>query len=248
MPLPLHVTSAPREGARPVIALHGLASDGATDWAGWSDALSEAGFSPYIVDLPGHGASVPVDGADQVRADRIIAAVSELADRAARETGVERVDVIGYSLGARLAWDVPRANPRVRRLALGGLSPAEPFGALDLDALRRVAVDGAEAPDELTGMIAGMISGPGHDAASLVNVVSGLAAVPFDPATPPQVPTLLVAGDSDPMSQGADAVADTLPQGRFEQVPGDHLGALAGEDFRRLVLDFLTADAPSTAA
>lgn len=242
MPLPLHVTSHPREGARPVIALHGLASNGATDWAGWADTLTDAGLSPYIVDLPGHGASVPIESADQARADRIIAAVAELADRAAHETGVDQVDVIGYSLGARLAWDVPGASSRVRRLALGGLSPAEPFGALDLDALRRVAVDGDEAPDELTAMIAGMISGPGSDAASLVNVVAGLAAVPFDPTAAPQVPTLLVAGDSDPMSQGADAVAEALPQGQFERVPGDHLGALASADFRRLVLDFLRAD------
>jgi pimeloyl-ACP methyl ester carboxylesterase len=60
-------------------------------------------------------------------------------------TGGE-IDVVGYSLGARLAWALA-GHPAVavRRLVLGGLSPMEPFAMVDLPAAR-TALAGGPAP------------------------------------------------------------------------------------------------------
>ena len=46
--------------------------------------------------------------------------------------GQELADVIGYSLGARLAWS-PAATGRVGRLVLGGLSPTDPIAGVDIE-------------------------------------------------------------------------------------------------------------------
>ncbi|HWG98964.1 MAG TPA: hydrolase, partial [Pilimelia sp.] len=74
----------------------------------------------------------------------------------------------------------------------------------------------------------------------LLFLVEGLARQPFDPAaTPPVVPTLLVGGQDDPMARGIDAVAAHVPDARVLRVPGDHVTALHGEDFRAAAFDFL---------
>jgi pimeloyl-ACP methyl ester carboxylesterase len=128
-------------------------------------------------------------------------------------------------------------------LVLGGLSPSEPFAAVDVAAARASIAGGPPAADPVTGMIAAMVSAPGQDAASLLNVVEGLAQEPFDPpAKPPTVPTLFLAGQDDPMSQGIEQIAGLVPDARVQRVPGDHLGALASEEFRAAALDFLGLD------
>jgi hypothetical protein len=107
----------------------------------------------------------------------------------------------------------------------------EPFAALDFAQVDAFVASGAAPTDGLTGMLMGMISAPGTDAAALALVMRGLAAEPFDPTTPPTVPTLFVAGDADPMTAGVP-----WPVTR---VPGDHVGALRSPEFRAAALAFL---------
>ncbi|MCP3426112.1 hydrolase [Rothia sp. AR01] len=151
-------------------------------------------------------------------------------------------DVIAYSLGARLAWELPGATPRVRRMVLGGISPREPFGAIDAAALREVLA-GGEPADPLTGQIGAMIAAPGRDTESLIEVIRGLAAEPFDPReAAPRIPVLLVAGRDDVVAQGIEELAGLLPHGELQRVPGDHRVALTGPELRDAALDFLGRD------
>lgn len=239
---PLPVDRTPPVGevtGPPVVLVHGFASTGTADWPAprWAQPLAAAGRETLVVHLPGHGAGPAVTSADEVTTGRVL---ERLAETVRTATGDE-VDVVGYSLGARLAWDLVAGCPLpVRRLVLGGLSPMEPFGAVDLAAARAFVAGGPRPADPITGIIAGMASAPGQDAASLLCLVEGLAREPFDPAAkPPTVPTLFVAGDADPMAQGIDQVAERVTGARVVRVPGDHLGALAGNEFRTAVLDFL---------
>ncbi|MDA3645232.1 alpha/beta fold hydrolase [Saccharopolyspora indica] len=222
-----------------VVLIHGFASSGAQDWpvGRWARPLASAGRETLVVDLPGHGASPRVGSAAEGTTGKVLDKLAE----ALQTAGTDTVDVIGYSLGARLAWDlVAVSRVPVRRLVLGGLSPVEPFGAVDVAAARAAARGGDRPADQLTGMVLGMVTAPGRDAESLLSLVEGLAREPFDPAAaPPGVPALLVGGADDPMSQGVNGLAHHLPRGEVLRVPGDHHGALTGDEFRAAAVEFL---------
>jgi len=216
---------------RPVVFLHGLASRGAKDWpdAEWGGAFGDR--PRLVVDLPAHGSS-PALGT---------APTSVVLDALAEAVGSAEVDLVGYSLGARLAWDLAkRPGVSVRRLVLGGLSAGEPFSLVDLEAAR-TAIGGGPAPmDPLTGMIVQMASLPGNRAGDLIDLVEGLAAEPFDPrADGLGLPVLLLGGTDDAMATGIDELARVLPIAHAQRVPGDHLAALHTAEFRAAVQDFL---------
>lgn len=216
---------------RPVVFLHGLASRGAQDWpeADWTDVFE--GRPRFVVDLPAHGDS-PALGT---------APTAAVLDALAASIGAEEVDVVAYSLGSRLAWDLV-AHPAVsvRRLVLGGLSAGEPFAAVDLDAARSAITGGPVPSDPLTAMIVHMISLPGNRPAALADLIEGLAAQPFAPgAGGPRMPVLLLGGVDDAMAAGIDGLAALLPDARTRRVPGDHLAALHAAEFRAAVRDFL---------
>ncbi|NRQ36373.1 alpha/beta fold hydrolase [Nonomuraea sp. NN258] len=217
----------------PVLLLHGFASDGRQDWVetGIAEELAAAGRTVIVPDLPGHGDSPPPAGPGSATAPAIAAALLALVDGGA-------FDVVGYSLGARLAWELPELDAsRVRRVVLGGLSPFEPFAAVDVAALRE-AVTGAAAPgDPLVGMLAGMIGHAAHGsperAAGLVTCVAGLRSTPFEPKKwAGDSPPLFVAGADDQMTSGIEAVVALAPGARLARVPGDHRLALTGAEFR----------------
>ncbi|UOE44380.1 alpha/beta fold hydrolase [Agromyces larvae] len=227
--------------APPVVLLHGFASSAETDFGatGLAAAIAAAGRTAIAVDLPGHGRNEPIADASAATTSSVVAAIAAAVADAAPEASV--VDVLGYSLGARLAWELPDATGgRVRRLVLGGISPFEPFAAIDPAELDAV-LGGAEASNPLTGMMAGMIQAPGLDTASLAKLIVGLASQPFDPAAgAPRVPALFLAGTEDPMSQGVEALVSAVDGARLERVPGDHHGALASPEFRAAALAFLS--------
>ena len=245
MTLAAHHFPAPHDtpDAPPVVLLHGFASSAEADFLtpGWADALGAAGRAVIAIDLPGHGASPALTGAADARTGAVLDAISDAIGAALGAAGEPKgaVDVIGYSLGGRLAWDLPARGPRIRRMVLGGVSPAEPFAAIDPAELA-AALGGAAASHPLIGMMAGMISAPGQDTASLARLIAGLGAEPFAPTQhAPAIPTLLVAGGADPMAAGAEALLDALPQGAMTTVPGDHRGALDSPEFRSAAIEFL---------
>lgn len=230
----LFVSHRPGTG-RPIVFLHGLASSGSRDWpeSAWRNVVD--GRPSIVIDLPAHGDS-PAAGV--LTTSRLLDALASAIIGAA---GTGEVDVVGYSLGARLAWDLAgHPSLRVRRLALGGLAADEPFAFVDLDAARSALLGGAAPSDPLTGMIAHMATLPGNDALGILDLIEGLAAEPFRPADrAPEQPALLLGGEADEMAAGIDDLARLLPQGSASCVPGDHLGALQSPEFRAAVGAFL---------
>ncbi|MCT1476577.1 alpha/beta fold hydrolase [Microbacterium sp. p3-SID336] len=227
---PLSLTRTPGSG-RPVVFLHGLASSGVQDWpdAEWATALD--GRPRLVLDLPAHGDS-PALGT---------APTAAVLDALAATIGDEEVDLVGYSLGARLAWDLAQhRGVSVRRLVLGGLSAGEPFALVDLTAARAAVAGGPAPTDPLTGMIVQMAAMPGNRPVELLDLIEGLAAEPFAPeAGVPSQPVLLIGGADDAMAAGIDGLAALLPHARVHRVPGDHLAALHDPAFRTAARDFL---------
>jgi pimeloyl-ACP methyl ester carboxylesterase len=219
-------------GRRPVLLVHGLGRSALLDWVepGWPRALAAAGRGAIAVDLPGHG-SCPAAPPAAVSVSAIVAALAATIDA----TGQEQADVVGYSLGARLAWPLA-ATGRVRRLVLGGLRPDDPMAGLDIGSLAAVVRGEAQSPQPKLTRLAGRIA-RAADPDSMLRLVEALSAQLFDPAVDvPTVPTLFVAGADD---RRLDQLAATLPAAAHLVVPGDHHGALLSPDFRAAVLDFI---------
>lgn len=223
----------------PVLLLHGFASSGTEDFVanGFVEALTSTGIPAIVVDLPGHGGSPAIESPAEVHTTQVVAQILEAVDTVSPGD----FNVIGYSLGARLAWELPAASTRVQRLVLGGVSPFEPFSMVDPAAL--AATLAGEVPAHpLVGMMAAMISAPGRDTASLAKLIEGLAAEPFSPATGgPQVPSLFIAGNEDQMTQGVESLLEGLPHAGLTRVPGDHRGALDNPELREAAAAFLLA-------
>jgi pimeloyl-ACP methyl ester carboxylesterase len=240
--LPVDRTVPVGEASGPtVVLIHGFASTAARDWPAdrWAAPFAAAGRETIAVHLPAHGSGPAITSAEGGTTRHVL---DQLAATVLTSAPGE-VDVIGYSLGARLAWDLASGPVPVRRLVLGGLSPIEPFGAVDLVAARAFLAGGPAPADPLTTIIAGMCSADGQDGGSLLNLVEGMAREPFDStAAPPAVPTLLVAGADDPMAQGIEGLAAHVAGARVARVPGDHLEALTGQEFRATAADFLGVD------
>ncbi|WP_165495156.1 alpha/beta fold hydrolase [Actinomadura roseirufa] len=226
-------------GAPPVLLVHGFGSDGATDWiaTGIAAALAESGRTVVVPDLRGHGSSPAPATAAEATAPALAADLLAVMDAA----GAETFDIAGYSLGARVAWAVPAAAPgRVERSVLGGLSPAEPFTAVDVDALHGAVREGTEPADPFTAAIAGMVSAQGDRAPGLALCVEGLRSTPFaGGAWPGKVPPVFVVGDNDDLTRGIGDLAESIGGARLVTVPGSHHEVLAGPRFRDTVLDVL---------
>ena len=52
-------------------------------------------------------------------------------------------------------------------------------------------------------------------------------------------PTLLLAGEADPLAVRPALLAEAIPDARLQIVSGDHVGAVADAGFARSIVDFL---------
>lgn len=220
-------------GERPVLLVHGFTRSAQLDWIdpGWPQALAAQGRGTIAVDLPGHGSCPPADR-DAISVSGIVAGMVAAID----STGQERADVVGYSLGARLAWTLAGTG-RVGRLVLGGKGPTDPMVGVDAELLGAIARGEAVASDPKLARLASWICQPGLDRDQTLLLIEALVADAFDPSVDiPTVPTLVVAGTEDYL---VDDLAAAFPSAKCVAVPGDHFGALMSAELRTAVLDFL---------
>ncbi|MFD5278810.1 alpha/beta fold hydrolase [Pseudarthrobacter sp. NPDC058362] len=241
-------------GLRPVLLVHGFSSSSKLNWVdtGWLPALLEAGRRVIMVDLPGHGRSGAPEDRDSYSPSRIRADLLQ----AAFDAGVRPVqdgdpssglDVVGYSLGARLAWEFGATQPEiVHRLVLGGPNITDPLAAFDLVAAQRYLADGTPIADESTARLLKMaLLLPSNNIFALLTLVEAIKDEPYDPTEAvPHVPMLLVAGDQDErvdslpklaeLARGAGSMAEVLTlSGR------NHTNAVTSRAFKQAAVSFL---------
>ncbi|MFB2579809.1 alpha/beta fold hydrolase [Herbiconiux sp. P15] len=163
-------------------------------------------------------------------------------------TGTDAVHVIGYSLGARLAWDLALRHPqRVRSLVLGGAPVTGSFAGFDhaaaLSALAESDDQADAAPaDAVTARYLRMARGvPGNDPHALVRVAEAMRRHGFDPAARvPRQPMLFVVGADDDLAPAVRETAARIPHADFVELPGrDHLSAVTSGVFKQAAVGFL---------
>ncbi|RYD47130.1 MAG: alpha/beta hydrolase, partial [Sphingomonadales bacterium] len=56
-----------------------------------------------------------------------------------------------------------------------------------------------------------------------------------------EVPTLIVTGVDDDDNGSGEAVADLLPHGQYQSIPGNHMSAVTRPELGQAIADFLSA-------
>jgi pimeloyl-ACP methyl ester carboxylesterase len=234
--------SGPQRTGRTVVMVHGFASNRHENWrrVGWYDALDRKAIRCVALDLRGHGASdKPHDAAAYDRAAMagdIIALLDHL--------GLERVDLVGYSMGARLALAAALASPtRIRNLVLGGVGARllEPPANDGRMAAAMEADDPASIGDPMLRSFRHFADEQREDRLALA-ACSRAGSTPIDAAALARLrlPVLVVAGSRDNLAGSPDALAAAIPGARAVTLPGcDHFAAIPHALFKAAVFDFL---------
>ncbi len=234
----LHVRdTGPREGP-PVLLLHGFGSSLHT-WDAWA-ALLEADRRVIRLDLPGFG----LTGADPTGDYSDLRAVA-LLDGLLDQLGVAQADVVGSSMGGRIAWRFAAERPaRVRRLVLmapdgfasAGFTYDRPAGVpllmralpytLPMPLLRGGVAPAYADPASLTesalARYRDMMIAPGVRQAILDRMATHVLVPPEPLLRGIAAPTLLLWGESDRMVPAPHAAdyARVLADSRTVVLPG----------------------------
>lgn len=226
-----------------MLLVHGFGSNTLFNWVktGWLDPLADLGRTVISLDLPGHGASKDVNpaglGVGQVTQD-----IQDIAQRLGGPA-----ELHGYSLGSRLAWAFAHEHPDlVSSLVLGGPPVSDDVYRVDPEQARAWARGGTEPEDATTRrFITTAAALPDQHLQHVVELRLSLAEDRYAPEeSVPAVPTLVVAGEKDPISAGAQQLADLVTAagapGLFTALPGrNHVNALTSREYKSAVIDFL---------
>jgi pimeloyl-ACP methyl ester carboxylesterase len=227
---------------QPILLIHGFASNHRMNWVGprWVETLTQAGRRVVAFDNRGHGQSEKLHAPDDYRADLMTKdAVNLLA-----HLGVERADVMGYSMGARIASFLALAEPRVvRSLILGGLGDrlVRDGGLPDAiaEAMEAPSLDSLIDPTQR--LFRGFAEQTKSDRAALAACVRGSRRNlrPEEAARITQ-PTLVAVGERDTLAGDPSKLVAFLPRAELLIIPGrDHNLAVGDKVFKARALDFL---------
>jgi pimeloyl-ACP methyl ester carboxylesterase len=227
----------------PILLIHGFASNTATNWAdtGWISYLVKNGRRVIAFDNRGHGLSEKLYDPDAYGAPSMAEDAIRLLDR----LSIERADILGYSMGARIAaFLVLRHAERIRSAVFGGLGINMVRGmvgsgplakALEADSIADVSNDTARS-------FRAFAEQTGSDLKALAACMRG----PRERITPEElatirVPILVAVGTEDVIGGSGSELAKLIPGAKLLEIVGrDHMKAVGDPSFKQGVLDFLT--------
>ena len=226
----------------PIVLVHGFASNAAVNWVqpGWFGALKGAGRRVIALDNRGHGASTKLYDPAAYHSALMAADVRALLDH----LDLDRADVMGYSMGARITAFLALQNPeRVRSAVFGGLGshlvegtgvPADVAAALEAPSLAAVS-------DPRARMFRAFAEQTKSDLRALAACMRGSSqTLTRAQVATIRVPVLVALGSEDVIGGSAPELAALLPAGQALDIPGrDHMTAVGDKVFKQGVLSFL---------
>jgi pimeloyl-ACP methyl ester carboxylesterase len=238
-------SKAPARG-EPILLIHGFASSHAINWVNprWVDTLTADGRRVIAFDNRGHGKSEKLYDPVAYHSSLMAADASNLLDH----LGIGQADVMGYSMGARIAAFLALERPeRVRSLILGGLGDhlvngvGLPLGIAD--AMEAASLD--DLTDPMQRMFRSFADRSKSDLAALAACIRGSR----QSLTSAQVreiacPTLVAVGTKDEVAGDSHVLAAMFSRGEALEIPGrDHNLAVGDKVFKAGALAFLKARA-----
>ena len=227
----------------PILLIHGFASNVATNWrdAHWLRTLTGAGRRVVAFDNRGHGQSEKLYDPELYGAPEM----AEDARRLLDHLGIERADVMGYSMGARIAAFLVFKHPeRVRSLVLAGAGINFVHGMVGSGPIARAL----EAPsiEDVTNETARSFRAFAEQTGSDLKALAACIRGPREKIRPEDlakiaVPTLVGVGSKDVIAGSGEELARLIPGAQLLDIEGrDHMKAVGDARFKQGVLDFLT--------
>lgn len=226
---------------RPVILLHGLFSDAATNWIkfGTAAAIATAGFRVIMPDFRAHGASAKPHDAASYPVDVLSRDIEALV----AHLGLIDFDLGGYSLGARTAVRLLARGMRPRRVVLGGMGLAGLVESNRRTAWFLKVIAQPESFERGTpGWLAVQFMRTNHvDGAAVAHVLQAQAETALDAVRAITTPALIVCGADDQDNGSAPDLAAALPHASYVEVPGTHMSSVTMPDLGTAIAAFLAA-------
>jgi pimeloyl-ACP methyl ester carboxylesterase len=226
----------------PILLIHGFASTGRVNWwdTGWVKTLTGAGRQVITFDHRGHGASAKLY-------DSALYSAAAMADDACRlldHLGIPAADVMGYSMGARVAALLAiNHSARVQRLVLAGLASRMITGVGGSEAIAQAL----EAPSRAD------VTEPGarsfrifaEQTKSDLKALAACIRASRQKITPEElatirVPVLVVAGENDDVAGDVATLVSAIPGAAGVTLPGrNHMNSVGDSGFKQAALAFL---------
>jgi pimeloyl-ACP methyl ester carboxylesterase len=231
------------EGAGdPVLLIHGFASNLCVNWVdtGWVSFLTAAGFRVIAVDNRGHGNSAKL----YRREDYGAPLMAEDARRLLDHLSIPRADVMGYSMGARIAAFLALRHPERVRSAI--------FAGLGINMVRGMAGTGpiahaleAASIDEVTNPTARTFRAFAEQTKSDLKALAACMRSSREPLTAEALaglscPVLVAVGTLDVIGGSAAELARLIPGAEALEIKDrDHMKSVGDRSYKDGVLAFL---------
>lgn len=227
----------------PILLIHGFASNVAANWrdSHWLRTLTEASRRVIAYDNRGHGRSEKLYDPSLYGAPIMAEDGRCLLDH----LGISRADVMGYSMGARIAAFLVLAHPeRVRSVVLAGAGINLVRGMVGSGPIARAL----EAPriEDVTNDTARSFRAFAEQTGSDLKALAACMRGPREKITADElariaVPTLVATGSKDVIAGSGRELASLVPGAQLLDIAGrDHMRAVGDAHFKQGVLDFLT--------
>jgi non-heme chloroperoxidase len=235
---------------RPVLLIHGFASDRGQNWRGamWYDTLTRAGYQVIALDNRGHGESdkphdVSFYGHEKMAGDAL--AVMQAA-------GISETLLMGYSMGGYIAMSLLMMHselfPKIVIAGVGAsyLDIKAAAGAVADPGRRAIVADALEVADPVTIAdrtardFRAFADQAGKDRLALAACMRGNRDV-FSKAELARVqnPVLVVCGENDLLTGPSGPLAAAFAHGSAVTVPRrDHMTAVGDKVYKQAVLEF----------
>jgi pimeloyl-ACP methyl ester carboxylesterase len=227
----------------PIVLVHGFASSKNVNWVypTWVSELKKAGRRVIALDNRGHGDSSKLYDAAQYEIAIMAGDVVALLDH----LGIERADVMGYSLGSRMTAVMALGQPRrLRSAILGGIGIGmiEGGGPGENVALALEAPSLDDVTDPVGRTFRAFADQTRSDRRALAACLRGSRRLMTrDEAASINVPVLIAVGTADEIAGSAQALGNIIPGAQVLDIPNrDHMRAVGDKVYKTGVIDFLS--------
>src|SRR6201981_1362937 len=226
----------------PILLVHGFASTKNVNWVypTWVSELKKSGRRVLAFDNRGHGESAKLYDPAAYEIAIMASDITALMDH----LNIERADVMGYSLGSRMAAWLAGSHPERLRSAIfvgigigliEGGGPGENVArALEADSLDEVT-------DPVGRTFRAFADQTRSDHRALAACLRGSRRLMRrEEAAGIAVPVLIAVGTADEIAGSADALGKIIPGSRGRHISNrDHMRAVGDKAYKSGVLDFL---------
>ena len=227
----------------PIVLVHGFASTMNVNWVypTWVSELRKAGRRVIAFDNRGHGGSSKLYDPAQYSIAAMAGDVVALMDHLA----IARADVMGYSLGARMAaWLALHAPERLRAAIFGGIGMAMIEGGGPgenvVAALEAASLDAVSDPVGRT--FRAFADQTRSDRLALAACLRGSRGL-MSRAEAARIglPVLIVVGTTDEIAGSAEGLGRIIAGSHVLDIPNrDHMRAVGDKVYKAGVVDFLS--------